>query len=344
MVFIAGMTQSSTAYSIKRQAVLIEDDSTYINANDILMFVSNRGTYARDIGSVFGYDYGTFYPYTTIEDIISATNTTSPLFAAGIWLGGMVNSELRVTVTEFSTEFWPGPISGGTFISDADTDPIHRVYKLYADSMEFNPNQDYNEWPVGQGAPLDNKGRPLLIGDQTLWCVFNDANPATHTNQAGSSLPLGIEVQQLTWASDDLDMERIIYVQYKLYNKGVNDISNFYIGIFWDPDLGSTIDDLTGCDTLSDLFFCYNADDDDNDYGSAPPAIGAKLLFGPIIPSIDDTARFENSFLADYRNMEMSAYHSYVNGTDPETPLESYNMMLGLMKNGNPLANGTKYT
>ncbi len=344
LLTLASLTIPVWASQLCSGATAAIDNSTYINANDILMFVSNRGTYARDIGGVFGYDYGTFYPFTSVEDIISGTNTTSPLFAAGLWLGGLVGGELRVTVAEFSTEYWPGPMTAGSFDPDGDTVSAYRVYKLYIDSLEGNPNTDYLEWPASHGAPLDDQGKPLVLGSQTLWSVFNDANPAAHTHQAASTDPLGIEVQQLTWASDDIDMERIIYIQYKLYNKGSNSISDMHLGIFLDPDLGWTVDDLTGCDTLSDLFFCYNADNDDEEYGTSPPAVGAKLLYGPIVPSPSDTARFADKLLPDYRNLEMSSFISYVNGTDPQTPQECYNIMRGLLQNGNPLPNGTKFS
>jgi hypothetical protein len=45
------------------------DNDTYVNANKILMFVTNHGNFGRDLAGVFGYDYGTFYPYFSIEDM-----------------------------------------------------------------------------------------------------------------------------------------------------------------------------------------------------------------------------------------------------------------------------------
>lgn len=45
------------------------DNTTYINANSILMFMTNHGNFGRDLADVFGYDAGTFYPYTNNEAI-----------------------------------------------------------------------------------------------------------------------------------------------------------------------------------------------------------------------------------------------------------------------------------
>ena len=53
------------------QAALTIDNTTYVDANTILMFVTNHGNFGRDLAGVFGYDAGTFFPYTTVDDIES---------------------------------------------------------------------------------------------------------------------------------------------------------------------------------------------------------------------------------------------------------------------------------
>ena len=206
-----------------------------------------------------------------------------------------------------------------------------------------NPNTDYSEWPVSQGAPTDGQGQPLILGRQTLWTVCNDANPLSHSLIAGSSQPLGVEVRQLIWAYDDTERDKIIYFEYRLYNKGANDISDFYISFWLDPDLGNPEDDLTGCDTLSDIYYCYNANDSDAVYGNPAPAIGTKLVYGPVVPSPGDTAIFFRTKKPGFRNLGMSSFISYPNGDDPQSAQESYNIMQGLNRNGTPLANGTRF-
>jgi hypothetical protein len=184
------------------------DNDTFINANDILMFVTNQGGFCRDLSNVFGYDVGTFYPYTSVADIEMGTNTTSPLYAAGLWMGGKVDGEVRVTVAEFSHEYCPGPMVDGSHQPD---DPDFRVYKLFSDSLAGNPNDDYVNWPTDQGAPVDGTGWPdgIMLGDQMLWTVFNDDDPEYHDVGPGRSEPLGIEVQQTVWAYDGSDNDTI---------------------------------------------------------------------------------------------------------------------------------------
>ncbi|MBU0982669.1 MAG: T9SS type A sorting domain-containing protein [candidate division Zixibacteria bacterium] len=314
----------------------VADMDTYIDANALLMFVENTGLYGRDRANVFNYDYGTFYPYTGTANIINGTNTSSPLYSAGLWLGGRVGGEVRVTVADYSSEYTPGPMTGGTFDPTSMTNPTYRVYHLYADSLAGSPNQDYLDWPTAQGAPVDGLGSPLLIGEQMLWSVFNDADTALHTNHPGSTDPLGVEIQQWVWAEDvsDMSYQRVIHILYKLYNKGTNVIDSMYLGLWFDPDLGNAQDDRSGCDPASSQFFCYNGDNDDQQYGTQPPAIGCRILAGPVVASTGDTARFGLQTLPEYRNMEMTAFIAEPTGGDPDTAVKSYNLMHGLPQDG----------
>ncbi|MCK5126392.1 MAG: dockerin type I repeat-containing protein [candidate division Zixibacteria bacterium] len=656
----------------------IEDYTSYIDANRIFMFVTNEGMFGRDLAGVFGNDYGTYYPYTSTSDIINGFNTSSPLYAAGIWIGGKVNGQTRVAVAEYSTEYVPGPMQNGTYQPDQYD---FKNYKLYNDSMESNPNSDYLNWPVDQGAPVDESGRPVIKGNQMLWSVYNDANPWQHMSNPGNTDPLGIEIQQsvyaynmggfdstiipsalevthlgssdiglsaygattdvlegheymlivkkfgpashewslsnltsgtilldnqthsnfgpieglrinldfgtsaiweyesatpanispvamqdypsytggrwfsgtdfggelffggvfmepsfwgvtsvapndikpveirfqpmasytdltgdgqytigepftvddpgqtqgafmyytfdgnayegfypipftawdisdpgnhrqlnviirdrdqnhawnlysdeynaslpndgdlrynYTWIQDsDYDPtgtyygdgsggsidfwsynggngiwdgmwvlylrdrynggmlaeegtfrllpntgmsvdtflftaiapevifsgpeDQAIYLEYKLFNKGSNTISDMYISMWADPDLGGLADDLVGCDTINDVYFCYNHDSYDDQYFDNPPALGFKVLRGPLVPSPGDTAYFDNIPVPNYKNIGMSSFNLYVNGTDPDNAAETYNYMQGLQRNGAPLPNGTKY-
>ncbi|MCK4462549.1 MAG: dockerin type I repeat-containing protein [candidate division Zixibacteria bacterium] len=315
------------------------DNTTYINAGNILMFVTNHGNFGRDLAGVFGLDAGTFYPYVDNESINNGSLDDCVLYAAGLWLGGKVNNQIRIAIAEYSDEYVPGPMESGTYMPD---DPSFKVYKLYSDSLAGNPNSDYLNWPADQGAPVDGMGNPVMLGDQMLWAVYNDADPNQHTNNSGETDPLGIEIQQTTWAYDsDDEMRNVIFIRYKLFNKGLNAIEDFYISLWTDPDLGDFTDDLVGCDTLNNLFFCYNSDNDDaGHYGSTPPAVGFKVLSGPVVPSPSDTADFDGTPMPGYKNLPMTSFSKYINGTDPDAATESYNYMQGLTRYGSPYVYG----
>ena len=343
IVAIAASTLDTSAHPLTNAQISNATFDRYINANSILMIVSNDGLYATDRSGLFGYYVGMFYPYTSVGSILDGSEVASPLYSAGLWLGGKVGGETRVTVAEFASEFWPGPMVAGTFLPYADTAAEFRVYQLYCDSLEDNPNIDYLDWPSAYGAAVDSFGKPILRGEQTLWSVFNDANPTTHIVNAGASAPLGIEVGQTTWASSAPGYERIIFLQYELYNKGNETITDMYLGFFYDPDIGGASDDLTGCDSINQTFFSYNGDNDDYQYGSYPPALGFRLIHGPVVPSVGDSAWYFGEITEGFKALPLASYVAYPNGDDPQSATESYNLLQGFNRNGTPLANGTTF-
>jgi hypothetical protein len=308
------------------------DQTTFLNINDILMFAYNNGKVANDDISYFGRRAGFYFPYSGDP---TAPGDLTAVYTAGLWLGGEVAGETRIAVAEYGTEFVPGPMVGG---GPAPDDPSFRVYKI--DRMSGPGDPDYDEWPVDQGAPADEFGKPLLLGDQTLWAVFNDADPIAHDNIPGQTDPLDVEVQMTVWSTDLPEENRALFVRYKLYNKGLNDIDDFYICFWVDPDVGDIVDDLVGCDVDQNMFFAYN-DGPDAEYGDIPPAWGGRLLSGPVVPSPGDVAVFDGHALPDHKNLPMTAFLKYINGTDPTTPEEAFNHMKGLNADGSEIIDPT---
>ncbi len=336
-------------------SALVIDNTTYIDANRILMFVTNQANFARDLGGYFGYDYGTFFPYTGDTTVIrNGSNKTSPLYAGGLWIGGVdsASGQTRVTISEYSSEYGPGPMENFTYMPDR---PQFRVFKLYGDSLVGNPNQaylDYLQYGIGQGAPfkvgLANDTTPDMVGDQMLWSVCNDADSTKHINASGQSLPLGVEVKQTTFAfTRQGALGNIIILKFQVFNKGTSVLQNTYFSIWADPDLGGAGDDLVGCDTGLSVGFIYNATNDDQYYGATPPSLGIDFFQGPLIytgnPS--DFALMWGDTLWNYKNMGMTSFDKYINGTDPDNFQESYNYMRGLTRQGEPyIYNGDTIT
>jgi len=312
------------------------DNQHYINANNILMFVTNHGTFGFDVENIFGYNAGTFFPYNTVLDIESGNMTNRCLYASGLWIGGQVSGETRVTVAEYDGEYVPGPIAGGT---DQPDNPSFRVYKLYSDSLAGNHNDDYLNWPANQGAPVDANGDPEMIGDQMLWAVFNDADSSQHTCFSGSTAPLGVEIRQTTFAFDTPDaLGNSVFLRYRIYNKSGVTIDSCYFSLWVDPDLGGRADDLVGCDTTLNLAYVYNFTNNDDQYGSTPPALGYRLLQGPLqwTGSSLDTATMFGMERLGYANEGMTSFAKNKYDTDPNSAAQTYNYMKGLLLFGAP--------
>jgi hypothetical protein len=319
------------------------DNTSFINANKILMFVTNHANWGRDLSGVFGYDYGTFYPYVDMALISNGTDTRSPYYAGGLWIGAVdsASGDTLVTLSEYMDEYVPGPMFDGTYQADNSS---FRVHKLYSDSLVSEPNQDYLEYmqnAILQGAPhkVTDCGDivPEMKGDQMLWSVCNDANPAKHQNNGGSRPPMGIEVRNTTYAYNRSDyLGNVIFIRLQIYNKGTKTLQNCHFSIWSDPDLGSASDDLIGCDTTVGLGYVYNATNNDSRYGSTPPSLGVDLLQGPLSYTGNpaDTGKMWGITFPRYKNLGLYSFNKYINGTDPDNYRESFYYMRGLTKTG----------
>jgi hypothetical protein len=253
--------------------VAIADTAAAFDANQLRVVITNRGWigYPPADYAIPGYEW-------------PRGSGCSFGFAGGLWIGARVMDSTRVTVAEYTSEWTPGPLDGdGHAVDPTESDPAYHVYGIVTDDDAGN-SSDYADWPAHLGAPTDSNGKPLLVGDQTLWCVFNDAVEARHHNPVGSSAPLGLEVRQTTWGYNrGAPLDQVLFVAYDLVNKGPHLLSNAYAAMWFDADLGGSSDDLVGCDTSLALGYTYNAGDQDNVYGARAPAFGCGLLQGPIV-------------------------------------------------------------
>jgi hypothetical protein len=318
--------------------VLIQDNQRRVDVNSLNMFITNYGSHAWDLTTG---NSGLIYPKGT-------TNTA--IFASGIWLGAVVGGQVRTVVAEYSQEFGPGRMNLGTFES-----PSLARFKMYkvkgwtgdpsdtarvdrsAEDLAADPVADpilHHGWAEyvanakDDGAPTrmwDINGTmvegPDVLGDQMLWSVYNDADQSNHTNDAGNSTALGVEIQQTTFAFNRQGaLGNTVFLKYLIINKGANQLDSMYVSIWSDPDLGGASDDLVGCDTTLSLGYCYNANNADQLYGSSPPAVGYDFFLGPI-NALGDT-------------LGLTSFNKYINGTDPSSTAETYNYMNGLLPDG----------
>jgi len=300
--------QSGQTYGMGPGTMLgLIDNSTWIDANNINMVVTNHGSFAYDLTT---QDPGLEYPKGANKECV---------YASGIWIGAMVGSEVRVTAGSFTQEYTPGPINPDGSWDDVG-DPRHKVYKLVKGVTD---SDDYLNWPSDLGAPVDGEGNPLIIGDQTLWCVYNDADPTTHKSDEGSTDPLGVEIQQTTFAFNWKGaLGNTVFIKFKIINKLSNTLNDTYIAVWCDPDVGGASDDYVGCDTTLSVGYAYNATNQDNTYGGTPPCVGYDFFKGPVV---------------DGETLPMTSFNMYINATDPRATSESYYYMQGLDLHGGPV-------
>ncbi len=272
--------------------------------------------------------------------------------------------------------FWPGPLaSDGRPVDPATCAAFDRIYSVRRAEIVMaatggSVSTDIAEWPVQIGAPyfvdtnanglrdaaepritrragdagygvggtpIDVAGRQLpdVVGDQGVWWVMNDAG---NVHPAQATPVLGVEVQVLAFGFDRPDaLGDATFYRYTVINKGTAPITDTYVSVFSDPDLGDAADDYIGSDPAAGLGYVYNADNADgtgagSSYGTAPPAVGYDFFQGPIVPDGMDAG-------SDPDTLGATAFSYFQNAaaggnTDPRDGIAMYNYMQGLWGDG----------
>ncbi|MGH7596502.1 MAG: hypothetical protein ACREOI_09120, partial [bacterium] len=305
---------------------------TPFDGNRIYNYIANNGDLVTDnVGGKSGF-YWPSTPRTSrdqSEADLRGEHTAD--YSSGLWIAGLVNGEARSAIVVYSSEYIAGKILPNGERDEA-TLPKYRVYKIMKGD---GPGvKDWDEWPQEDGAPVNADGTPKLIGDQTLWFVMNDLDSARHQGPINGSDPIGLEVQTTVFGFNRTDpLGDVMFVKWLIINKGAADLDSAFVGLWDDPDLGYSGDDLIGCDIALGLGFCYNGDTYDEKFGKHPPALGFDFLQGPEAP------KGSGHFL------KMTAFSKFTCGglgcEFPENVPEVLNTLSGRWANGNPFIDPT---
>lgn len=334
--------------------VLGTPQATWFTINNVATILRNDG-----MSDLNGQDSGFEYPKGANKTVF---------YESGFVYGGNFNGEFRIGGSTYNHSQVPGRILDDGTAESADLEHV-RIYRVRRDykspdadfSAEINKTggtaasvytqyeADWNAWPAQYGAPyedVDGNGSynpavdvPGVPGaDQTIWFVANDLDP-TAQQQFYGTLGLGCEMQATFWGYNTTGaLGNAMFRKYTLINKSGVDITDMYVCMWSDPDLGDAGDDYTGCDIDLSLGYIYNGDDNDASYGVNVPAGGFDFFQGPIVPSEGSQAVFNGQYLQDYRNLPMSAFFFFINGDpvyqdptlgDPTGAIEFRNLMEG---------------
>jgi hypothetical protein len=223
-------------------------------------------------------------------------------------------------------------------------------------------------WPVNKGAPYVevnniqgyqpgwNADRPGIgFGNSRpaeicfmVYMDYTNCTDSVHVSEIsfpGGTKPMGVEIQQLAYIFNCPGFENSYFIRWKIINKSSNVWDSTYIGMVNDADVGDGDDDAMGCDSLREIAFTYNADNYDNFYGANPPAIGSRLLQGPLVHTGNnsDTARLPYGTFIGYKLIKMSSANVFWNYLPclrvPSNPEQCYYILEGLDGCGNPFIN-----
>jgi len=199
-------------------------------------------------------------------------------YAEGIVWGGFFPGDspnsFRIGGSTYASGLKPGKIltngneaNNFTPVADDPTLEKYRVYKIRKNweslpegSEKAQFQKDYAEWPIADGAPVNDDGTPKFLGDETAFYVANDLT-SEGTSFLYGSVPIGIEMQSTVWASSDTIIDKVIFRTVKLINKSGKNISNFMIGIWADPDIIDALNDRISFDNRNGIMTAFTDQD-----------------------------------------------------------------------------------
>ncbi len=323
--------------------------------NRIGAVISNRGMIARDPVT---FESGFEYPLGSGKHAI---------YAAGLWLGGSVDGELRVATGSYFYDYRGGPYGA----TDEDAWPVLRLTRTGLTrlldqtpgndaSVSADERADFTRWLAYPGSPrmIDTTvggphfGQmvPKLTGDETLYTIYHDGGPGAVTDSTRSfgTAPLDIEIRQTVFGyNQDPSLQRVIYVRQQFFARGTRSIDSLRIGFWADPDIGDGASggELVGYDGSRQMVFGYKSNNNDAVYGSNPPVVGWTLLQGPLVPgAAGDKGRGFGVSQTGFRNLDLSANMlglknapPSAGANDPENAVEVYRLLSGLTNAGQPV-------
>ena len=331
------ITAGSDFYFIKSQ--------TLFDYNNISTWIQNSGTFNQDIRT-----------NNTPGFMWKKGSNRFAVFTTGLSIGTYIDGALRLATASYNGEYQPGYIRLPTGLKKlrAYSDSTFKIYKVTTGDNCIN-NPDWANWGsmIPYGAPyidanlnyqydacIDTPG--VAGAGQTLFVCLTDGFPENHSQSeglSGGTRPINAEVRLTAWAFNNecTNLFRDTqFFRWQIINKNDVKWDSTIFSLVCDVDLGDVQDDYIGCDTIRQMGYCYNSDDDDGgmfygSYGLNPPAVGMRIL---------RSVRNKRSNNAE--NFGMSSF-VFFTGTgsggviceqDPQQPLEAYDFMKGLKKDG----------
>jgi FlgD Ig-like domain len=242
---LSGAAAMTKVVPVAAEKDMVIDGHVFHNVGSVWNHVSNFGL----IGSM-GLSSA---PFSTAPSARWPGETGDDhLYAASLWVGGVVLGERLVSVGAFSFEFRPTDAPGDTIYPTAHGAPGGNRYP-WSNPDDDNDGQE-DEDPLN-GLDDDDDGLVdedfAAIGDQHFVCRYNDFQPgAMEAYPDHTPLNISVVQQSIQW-SNPLNEDFIGY-DFTITNVGVVEIGQVYLGLFSDFDIGPenleglALDDLTG--------------------------------------------------------------------------------------------------
>ena len=216
-----------------------------MNVGEVQINITNWGL----IGSAFSIP-------TTFSDAPScqwpAGSGDEYLWAAGLWVGGVVLGERLVSTGGFSSEWMPLDELEATIYEAVGTKLIRPAGNTQASGRRAPMPGENDDDDSLNGEPLINEeilnGHDddfdglidedfAQIGNQ-MFVLSNYDNTALAQESFPDHTPMNLEVIQTSFAWENDQVDDFVGFDYKISNIGVTDVQRVYVGFFADSDIG----------------------------------------------------------------------------------------------------------
>jgi len=298
----------------------------YIESNDI------HNTSIRKVDSYNLYVTGAGGKFDDVVFLFSSGFFMSGLDGDSVWSNGVASASLVEDYFPGNVGSDPNDQKNSIYVVKVNDIPFGRSWQSWKDAAERGA-EFYDGDNDGIYNPIDknfngiwdrNEDMPMILGDETVWCVYNDGVPDSLRRL--EEHPKDIEIAQTIFTSTQTGLENVMFLRYKITNKSSVDYDSVYFGFWADTDLGEATDDRVGCDTLLSSGIVYNDGPENSEYGygNNPPAFFTTMLQGPIVESntYSDTAHIKlgeilgEVQIPNLKNNNISA-HTFSIGGDP---------------------------
>jgi len=239
----------------------IIDGSYVMNASELQVNITNWG--------LIGSHFSSATPYSDQPSAQwPAGSGNEYLYAAGLWVGGVVLGERLVSTGQPQTEIRArGEIPEDTIYEAIGGKLVRPPGNVLASGRRFpepEPNDDGDLDPSGRERVdeetlngYDDDGDGLVdedfgqIGNQMMVTTMYD-NTRLAAERYPDHTPLNVQVVQASYAWENDQVDDMIGLEYTITNIGVTSISNVYIGFYADSDIGprggpeTSRDDMAG--------------------------------------------------------------------------------------------------
>jgi len=255
------------------------------------------------------------------------------IFGGGIWIGSIKNGNKLVSVGY-------NPNSGQSeLVPGYEYDETHN-YAFKSDSVRLLLSTDYPsrieelnlpDWPFGyyhpdpDGDPETNDAdtvytweeagegyKPVTVSVQDGYAWFSDVDQ-TYKFDTGADI-LGINVVQQSYAWNYFFNEDFVFLTYDIINVSDQPLSDTYLGVVVDPDIGDSQDDMVGFDESRNLGYTYDFDGREAGWSTNPGYVGYVFLESPVDPATGE-------------QLGLTAFRIFTIDVDPGTDVERYDVM-----------------